>query len=63
MPQTYDLKELFKNPDAPLTDEQFANWHKYTAMTNDDISAADVDISDAVEARIREIDEKGTVWF
>jgi hypothetical protein len=62
MAKTYDLKELFKKPDTPLTDEQFENWHKYTAMTNDDISAAEVDISDAVEARIKEIREKGSVW-
>jgi hypothetical protein len=59
----YDLAELFKHPDEPLTDEQFENWPKYMAMTNDDKSAADVDITDVVEARIREIDEKGTYWF
>jgi len=56
------LAELLKNPEASLTDDQLVNWHKYTAMTNDDISAEGVDITDAVEERIREIDAKGTVW-
>lgn len=63
MTQKYDLKELLEHPDTPLTEEQFANWPKYMAMTNDDKSAADVDITAAVEARIREIEEKGTCWF
>jgi len=59
----YSLADLFKNPDVPLTDEQFENWPKYMAQANCDISASDVDITEAVEARIREIDEKRTVWF
>jgi hypothetical protein len=63
MTQMYDLKELLKNPDTPLTEEQFENWPKYMAMTNDDKSAAGVDIMPAVLARIREIDKKGTCSF
>jgi hypothetical protein len=59
----YDLAELLKSPDTPLTDEQFENWPKYMAMTNDDKSAAEVDIGPAIEARIKEIEEKGTYWF
>ncbi|MCL2688530.1 MAG: hypothetical protein FWE57_01610 [Chitinispirillia bacterium] len=63
MTQKYDLKELLKNPDTPLTEEQFENWHKYMAMTNDDKSAADVDIMPGVLERIKEMEEKGTWWF
>ncbi|MDR3011775.1 MAG: hypothetical protein LBU70_00985 [Chitinispirillales bacterium] len=62
MANRYSLAALLEHPDVPLTDEQFANWDKYMAMTNDDVSAADVDIGDAVGARISEIEEKGTFW-
>jgi len=60
---TYSLAELFKNPDVPFTDGQFADWPKYMAQANDDVSASEVDITRAVEARIKEIDEKRTIWF
>lgn len=63
MTEKYDLDELLANPGRPLTGEQIQNWHKYMAMTNDDIPASEVDISGAVEARIKEINEKGTYWF
>lgn len=63
MTEKYDLDELLENPHTPLTKEQLNNWPKYMAMTNDDIPANEVDISDVVEARIREINEKGTYWF
>jgi hypothetical protein len=61
--QKYDLKELLEHPDTPLTEEQFASWPKYMAMTNDDKSAAEVDVMPAVQARIKEIREKGTCSF
>jgi len=60
---TYSLADLFKNPDVPLTNEQLEDWPKYMAQANGDIYASDVDITEAVEARIKEIDEKRTVWF
>ncbi|MDR2591645.1 MAG: hypothetical protein LBC59_02425 [Chitinispirillales bacterium] len=60
---TYCLADLFKNPDAPLTDGQLADWPKYMAQANDDISASKVDITGAVEARIKEIDKNRTIWF
>lgn len=61
--EKYNLEELLKHPDTPLTEEQFKNWPKYMAMTNDDISADEVNIEPAVMARIKEIEEKGTCWF
>jgi hypothetical protein len=63
MPEKYDLAEALKNHDKPLTKEQFENFDRYMAMTNDDKSADEVDIGPAIEARIREIDKLGTYWW
>jgi len=63
MKQKYDLGELLKNPHKRLTKEQYENWDKYISQGNDDKSADDIDIGDAVEKRCREIQERGTyVW-
>jgi hypothetical protein len=57
--QGYDLGYLLKNPSIELTPDQ---WDICMRMTNDDKSAADVDIGPAIKRRIKEIDEKGTYW-
>jgi hypothetical protein len=62
MPEKYDLAEALKNHDKPLTKEQFENFDKYMAMTNDDKSADEVDISRSIARRIEEIDRLGTFW-
>jgi len=59
----YSLADLFRNPDTPLTDGQLSDWPKYMAQANGDVSASGVDITGAVEARIKEIDAKRTIWF
>jgi hypothetical protein len=60
--QDYDLAELLKDPEGPLTANQWNNFDRYMRMTNDDKSAADVDIGPAIERRVKEIKEKGTFW-
>lgn len=62
MKQNYDLEGLLKNPDKPLTKEQYENFHLYMRFTNDDKSAKDVDISQAIDERCKEIDAKNTYW-
>jgi hypothetical protein len=61
--QKYDLAELLENPDEPLTREQFENFDEYLRFTNNDKSAKDVDIGDAVDEIIKKIDEKGVCWI
>ena len=60
MSEKYDLDELLENPHKPLTDEQLKNWRNYMALTNDDKSAAEVDISGKVVKLCEEMDKKGT---
>jgi len=60
MSEKYDLDELLENPGKPLTDEQFKNWRNYMALTNDDKSASEVDISDRVAELCEEMDRRGT---
>jgi hypothetical protein len=59
----YNLTELLRNPDLPLTKEQYENLDKYLRPTNDDKSAKDVDIGDAVDELIAEMDENGSYWW
>ncbi len=63
MAEKYDLDELLANPDAPLTREQFENFDKYMAMTNDDKSASDVDIGGAVKEIAVEMNANGICWW
>jgi len=63
MDRKYDLKELLENPHRPLTGEQYGNFDKYMAMTNDDKSARDVDIGPAIDELVREINEKKNYWW
>ena len=58
--EKYDLAELLRTPDKPLTKEQYENWHKYLRPINDDVSASDVDIRRGVEEIIAEMDRRGT---
>lgn len=59
----YDLAELLKTPDRPLTKEQYENLSKYLRPTNDDKSARDVNIGEAVDELIAEMDKNGTYWW
>jgi hypothetical protein len=59
----YDLAELLKTPDRPLTKEQYENLDKYLRPTNDDKSARDVNIGEAVDELIAEMDNNGTYWW
>jgi|TergutMp193P3_1026864.scaffolds.fasta_scaffold783585_1 hypothetical protein len=63
MAQKYDLDELLANPDKPLTREQYENFEKYMAMTNDDKPASEVDINHAVDEIIEEMNTKGVCWW
>jgi len=54
--QDYDLAELLKNPTKPLTKEQLEHFDEYMAFRNHDVPASDVDISDAVEDIIANMD-------
>ena len=45
----YDLAELLKTPKKPLTKEQLEHFDEYMAFKNHDISASEVDISEAAE--------------
>jgi len=59
----YDLRELLENPDRPLTKYEWDNFgNLYMRMTNDDKSAADVDIAPEVNRRVEEIKKRGTYW-
>jgi hypothetical protein len=62
MQQNYDLKELLRNPNAPLTKEQYCNFDKYMTFANDDKAACNVDISAVVNERISEIEKTGVYW-
>jgi len=63
MANKYDLREILKNPNKPLTKEQYENWDKYLRPTNDDKSAKDVDIGTAVDEIIAEMDKnKSYCW-
>lgn len=59
----YDLAELLKNPDNPLTKAQYEKLDKYLRPTNDDKSAKDVDIGGAVDELIAEMDANGSYWW
>jgi hypothetical protein len=59
----YDVAELLRNPDSPLTKEQYENLDKYLRPTNDDKSAKNVDIGGAVDELIAEMDENGSYWW
>jgi hypothetical protein len=59
----YDLDKLMADPYKPLTREQYENFDKYMAMTNDDKPASEVDLTDAVEELIEEMDVKGVCWW
>ena len=59
----YNLAELLRNPDRPLTKEQYENLDKYLRPTNDDKSAKDVDIGVAVDELIADMDENGSYWW
>jgi len=63
MTEKYDLNELLANPDAPLTREQFENFDRYMAMTNDDKPANDVDITDTVMEIAGEMRANGICWW
>ena len=56
----YDLDELLKTPDKPLTKDQWNNFDRYMRMTNDDKSAADVDIGPAVKRIVNRIRRQKT---
>jgi hypothetical protein len=59
----YDLEYLLKNPNTPLTVDQWNNFDDYyMRMINDDKPASEVDIGPGVTRRIKEIQEKGTYW-
>jgi hypothetical protein len=62
--QEYSLEYFLKNPNTPLTVDQWNNFDDYyMRMENDDKPADEVDIGPGVERRIKEIDEKGTFWL
>jgi hypothetical protein len=61
----FDSAVMFEHPDNPLPDEMFEDNPENAAVTGGSAmdSGIDIDISGAVEERIREIDEKGTYVF
>jgi len=63
MAKKYDLDELLKTPHKPLTKDQWNNFDRYMRMTNDDKSAAEVDIGPAVDREIARIKRKGAYWL
>jgi len=63
MAKKYDLDDLLKTPDKPLTRDQWNNLDRYMRMTNDDKSAAEVDIRPAVDREIARIKRKGSYWL
>jgi len=63
MTKKYDLDELLKTPNKPLTRDQWNNFDRYMRMTNDDKSAAEVDIGPAVNREIARIKRKGVYWL
>jgi hypothetical protein len=63
MTEKYDLDELLANPDIPLTREQFENFDKYMAMTNDDKPSSDVDITNAVKEIAGDMNANGICWW
>jgi hypothetical protein len=58
-----DLADLLRNPRQRLTKDQWNNFDRYMRMTNDDKSAADVDIGPGIERYMKMIDEKGAYWW
>lgn len=62
MSTKYDLAELFKDPDRRLTKDEYEHLDEYLRPTNDDISAKDVDIDEAVGELVTEMNEKGSYW-
>jgi hypothetical protein len=63
MAEKYDLAEALKNHDKPLTAEQFENFDRYMALTNDDKSADEVDIGRAAREIIEEMNKKESYWW
>jgi hypothetical protein len=57
------LEELWKNPNSPLTVEEWNNFDKIMRMTNDDKPASEVDIGPGIRKDIREIRRRGTYWW
>jgi hypothetical protein len=62
MSRKYDLDNLLKTPDRPLTMNQWNNFDRYMRMTNDDKSAADVDIEPAINKIANRIRRNKTYW-
>jgi hypothetical protein len=62
MGRKYNLDDLLKTPDRPLTRDQWNNFDRYMRMTNDDKSAAGVDIGPAVDKIVRRIKRNKTYW-
>jgi hypothetical protein len=63
MGSKYNLDELLETPGKPLTMEQWNNLDLYMRDSNDDKSAAEVDIAPGVERAIAEIRRKKSYWF
>ncbi|MCL2688974.1 MAG: DCN1-like protein [Chitinispirillia bacterium] len=63
MSKKYDLDELLETPDKPLTRDQWNNFERYMAMTNDDKPASEVDINAAIKRDIEDMRRKGTYWL
>lgn len=59
----FDSSGIFERPGAPLPDEQFALEPENAAPAGGPAAGVELDIREAVEARIREIGEKGTYSF
>jgi hypothetical protein len=61
--EPYDLADLLKDLDRPLTVDQWNNFDDYyMRMTNDSKSAADVDIGPATERYSKKLRETGSYW-
>jgi len=64
----FDSSGIFEHPDDPLPEEQLKPDSKNivlksAVMPTVDVVDDDIDISEAIEERINEIDEKGTYSF
>jgi len=56
----YDLDELLKTPDRPLTRDQWNNFDRCMRMSNDNKSADEVDIEPEVNRVVTRIRRKKT---
>ena len=50
----YDLAELLKNPDKPLTPEQLDHWDEYTRPRNEPKPDCGISIEQAIEELLSE---------